>query len=176
MLSYNTEEIAQNKLLILYIIKNIPLPLTNAQLTELILEKGFMNFFALQQYLIELNEGDLIKVDDLTMNYQLLQKGEDMLELFKGKIPERIIQELDIEFNHIEKAKVKETQVVGDYYQKENQQYTVNLKLVENHETLFSLYFDVATEDQSKKITNIWKENTQSIYENILQLFINHKD
>ncbi len=174
MLSYNTEEIAQNKLLILYIIKNIPQALNNTQLTELILDKGFMNYFLLQQYLVELTEGELIKLEDSTMKYQLLQKGENMLELFKGKIPERIIQELNHEFNNIEKVIVKQTEVIGDYYQKENKQYTVNLKLVENDETLFSLYFDVATEEQSKKITNIWKENTQSIYENILELFINH--
>lgn len=174
MLSYNTEEIAQNKLLILYIIKNIPQALNNTQLTELILDKGFMNYFLLQQYLVELTEGELIKLEDSTMKYQLLQKGENMLELFKGKIPERIIQELNHEFNNIEKVIVKQTEVIGDYYKKENKQYTVNLKLVENDETLFSLYFDVATEEQSKKITNIWKENTQSIYENILELFINH--
>lgn len=172
MLSYNTEEVAQSKLIILYIIKNIPEPLNNSQLSELILQKSYMNYFALQQYLIELNKGELIKSDNLSTKFQLLQKGEEMLELFKGKIPERIIQELDIDFNNIQKSKVKETQVIGDYYQKENNQYVVNLKLVENDETLFSLYIDVATEDQGEKITNIWKENTQSIYQNILELLI----
>lgn len=172
MLSYNTEEVAQSKLIILYIIKNIPDPLNNSQLSELILQKGYMNYFALQQYLIELNEGELIKSDDINMQFQLLQKGEEMLDLFKGKIPERIIQELDNEFNKIEKFMVKEAEVIGDYYQKENNQYVVNLKLVENNETLFSLYIDVATEDQGKKITSIWKENTQSIYQNILELLI----
>lgn len=172
MLSYNTEEVAQNKLLILYIIRNLPDELDNSQLSELILKKGYMNYFALQQYLIDLLEGELIKSHEKTTNYQLLEKGQEMLELFKSKIPERIIQELDFEFDQIEKVNLRERQVIGDYYQKENNQYVVNLKLVEKDETLFSLYIDVATEDQGKKITSYWKENTQAIYQNILEILI----
>lgn len=173
MLSNNTEEIAQNKLILLYILKNIPNSLTNNELTEFILNKGYMNYFALQQYLRELTEGVLILLKD--DNYVLLDKGEDMLELFKSKIPENIIQELFNEFKLQEQIIIKETQVIGDYYKKENDQYSVNLKLVENDETLFSLYFDVSTEEQGEKISKMWKEDTQTIYKNILDLFIKEK-
>ncbi len=46
----------------------------------------------------------------------------------------------------------------------------MNLKLVENEETLFSLYLNVTTEKTSKKICNTWKENTEFIFKNILNM------
>jgi len=174
MISSNTEEVAQNKLLLLYILKMSPNKLTNNELTEFILDRGYMNYFALQQYLGEMVEGELIEfineADD--KNYLILEKGEMSLDLFKNKIPEKIIQELTNEFKLQVLTNVKETQVIGEYYPKENDQYSVNLKLVENDETLFSLYFDVASEAQGEKFCKLWKDNTESIYQNILNLFI----
>lgn len=176
MLSFNTEEIAQNKLLILYILKNTPVSITNNELTEFILDKGFMNYFALQQYLGELSEGELIRLNEDTLEYVLLEKGYEVLELFNTKIPEKVIEQLDKDFKLKENLKTIETQVIGDYFQKENKQYSVSLKLVENEETLFSLYFDVATEEMAQKYSKLWKENTQFFYQNILELFINKKN
>ena len=176
MLSFNTEEIAQNKLLILYILKNTPVSITNNELTEFILDKGFMNYFALQQYLGELSEGELIRLNEDTLEYVLLEKGYEVLELFNTKIPEKIIEQLDKDFKLKENLKTIETQVIGDYFQKENKQYSVSLKLVENEETLFSLYFDVSTEEMAQKYSKLWKENTQFFYQNILELFINKKN
>ena len=176
MLSFNTEEIAQNKLLILYILKNIPEAISNNELTEFILDKGFMNYFALQQYLGELSEGELIKLNEDTMEYVLLEKGYEVLGLFDAKIPEKIIEQLDKEFQLKKTLKTIETQVIGDYFQKENKQYTVSLKLVENEETLFSLYFDIANEEMAQKYAKLWKDDTQFFYQNILELFIKHKD
>lgn len=178
MISNNTEEVAQNKLLILYILKTSPNNLTNNQLTEFILDRGYMNYFALQQYLGEMVEGELIEFIDEAddKSYLILEKGEMSLDLFKNKIPEKIIQELTNEFKLQVITNVKETQVIGEYYPKENNQYSVNLKLVENDETLFSLYFDVASESQGEKFCKLWKEDTESIYKNILNLFISSEN
>lgn len=177
MLSFNkdnTEEVAQNKLLILYIIKMSPKKFNNNNLTEFILEKNYMNYFTLQQYISELISSELIvlnKEHDV-QEYAILQKGELTLDLLQSKIPDKIIQELSSEFKLQELIKVRETQVIGDCFKKENEQYSVSLKLVENDETLFSLYFDVATEAQGEKFCNLWKKDTETIYQNILNIFI----
>ena len=44
MFTENTEELAQNKLLLLFII-NKSKPLTNEEITEFILENNYMNYF-----------------------------------------------------------------------------------------------------------------------------------
>lgn len=174
MLSNNSEENAQNKLLLMYILKMSPNPLTNDKLTEFILDKNYMNYFSLQQYISELIDNEFIEEtkENNSLKYKLLNPGEVSLELFQSKISEEIINELSNEFKLQQIVKIRETQVLGEYYPKENNQFAVNLKLVENEEPLFSLYLDVASEEQGEKFCNIWKENTEIIYQSIINLFI----
>lgn len=171
MISNSSEEIAKNKLVLLYIIKNSPDEYTNSSLTEFLLEKTYMNYFLIQQYLSELIEKKLLEIKD--DYYTILPKGEETLEYFHNKIPESIKAELSDDFNLQESANIIDTQIVAEYYPKEDDnQYTVNLKLVENEDILFSLYLDVGSEKQAKFISDKWKENPQSIYQNIINLFL----
>lgn len=174
MISNNSEEIARDKLVLLYIIKNSPEEYTNATLTEFLLEKTYMNYFLIQQYLSELVEKDLLALTGVDNNYySILEKGEETLTYFHNKIPESIKAELSDDFNLQIDSNIIDTQIVAEYYPKErDEQYTVNLKLVENDDILFSLYLDVGSKDQAEFISDKWKENPQSIYQNIINLFL----
>lgn len=66
----------------------------------------------------------------------------------------------------------KETQIVADYFLKENEEYMVNLKLVENEETLFSIYISAPSSKEAEKICKKWKEDTEKIYKDIIDMFI----
>ena len=126
----NTEELAQNKLLLLYIIKRSSKSLTNSQITEFVLEKNYMNYFLIQQYLSELIESnfvELIKEDEVEI-YHILNKGQITLNYFEERIPVKIKEELDKEFFKKEEEQKKETQVVAEYFQKGESHYVVNLK------------------------------------------------
>ncbi|MBU5313464.1 DUF4364 family protein [Tissierella carlieri] len=173
----NTEELAQNKLLLLYLIKSAATVFTNTEITEFVLEKNYMNFFLVQQYLSELVESNFIEIINKNSKevYSILEKGEIALSYFEDRIPNKIKEELNKEFNRIEKKNKIETQVVADYFEKENNQYVVNLKLMENEDTLFSLYLDVATKKQVDLICNRWKENPEFIYQNIINILTNEK-
>lgn len=173
----NTEELAQSKLLLLYLIKFSASAFTNSEITEFVLEKNYMNYFLVQQYLSELVESKFIEMikEDSKEVYFILEKGQIALSYFEERIPNKIKQELNDEFNEVKKKTIVETQVVSEFFEKENNQFVVNLKLVENDETLFSLYVDVATKKQVDLICNRWKENTESIYQNIINLLTDEK-
>ena len=172
--SNNTEELAQNKLILLYIIENSPHFFDKNELSEYILEKNYLNFFLIKQYLSELLEGKLIELtaEDEKEKYSILEKGTLALECFDSKIPQKIKDELKedfVEFSYIQK---KETQVLCDFFLKENKEYMVNLKLVENEESLFSMYISVPSSKEAEKICEKWKQDTQEIYKNIIDMFI----
>ena len=57
----NSAELAENKLLVLYVIKSLKQPISNTQLTEIILENNFINYFTLQQYISELEYSNFVK-------------------------------------------------------------------------------------------------------------------
>ena len=50
----DTLDLAENKLLLLYIFRELDVPVTRNLITEIILENNFLNYFILQPYLSEL--------------------------------------------------------------------------------------------------------------------------
>ena len=174
MLMENTGELAQNKLVLLYIINLSSKEFTNNEITEFVLEQNFMNFFLIQQYLLELIESNFIELisKDNEQVYRILEKGTVALSYFADRIPSIIKEDLHRVFNKINQDIKTNSQIIADYFQKENGQFVVNLKLIENEDTLFSLYLDVATKKQTEILCNKWKENPDYIYQNIINLLI----
>ncbi len=84
----SSSELAENKLLMLYVLKAIKEPISNTQLTEIILENNFINYFTFQQYLSELEEAKFVeyhKAND--KNLLILTKhGDTVLSLFKSRL------------------------------------------------------------------------------------------
>lgn len=173
----NTEELAQNKLLLLYIIDKSEKPLTNEQITQFVLENNYMNYFLIQQYLSELINSNFIEYlskEDKDI-YQILDKGRSTLSYFEDRIPKNVKDEVANKFIQIKEIEKKATQVLSEFFQKDDNQFMVNLKLVENEETLFSLYVDVASAKQAEKICSIWENNTEYIYKNVLNMLVGEK-
>lgn len=174
MFPNNTEELAQNKLILLYIIKHSLHFFDKNELSEYVLEKDYLNFFLIKQYLSELVNSELIQLieEDGKEKYTILNKGTLALEYFDSKIPKDIKRELEEDFKAFSYMEKKATQVIGEYFLKENEEYMVNLKLVENEDTLFSIYINAPSEQQAEKICEKWKTNTEKIYKDILNMFI----
>ncbi len=165
----NTEELAQNKLLLLYIIDKSKKPFTNEGLTEFILEKNYMNYFLVQQYLSELLNSGFIQFVDFKGDkvYKLLEKGKITLSYFEERIDQDIKNEILKEFG-IDLEYQPKKEVIGEYFKRKEHEYVVNLKLKENDINLISLYINLPNENQAKTICEKWHNNTEEIYKNIL--------
>ena len=64
----NSAELAENKLLVLYVIKSLRQPISKTQLTEIILENNFINYFTLQQYISELETAEFVEYIHIETN------------------------------------------------------------------------------------------------------------
>lgn len=56
------------KLMILYMLNKVDFPLTNSQISEFILDKGYTNYFTLQQALHDLSDTELIRTEHIHNN------------------------------------------------------------------------------------------------------------
>lgn len=168
----NTEELAQNKLILLYIIDQSNVPLTNEEITEFIMENNYMNYFLIQQYLTELIESEFIKYIDKedSKKYTLSNKGKVTLSYFKDRISDKIKKEISNKFLKVEEEIKRAAQVVGEYFKKSDREYVTNLKLIEGNETLLSLSLKVTTIEQAERICNTWKNNTEYIYKTLFNI------
>ena len=57
-----TDALTTYKLIILYMLEKVDFPLTNSQVSEFILDKGYTTYFTLQRAINELTEAEFIKV------------------------------------------------------------------------------------------------------------------
>ena len=55
------ESLTLYKLIVLYMLEQVDFPLTNAQISGFILDKGYTNYFHLQQAISELTDSGLIR-------------------------------------------------------------------------------------------------------------------
>lgn len=168
----NTTELAENKLLLLYVLEVLNRPISNTQLTELVLENNLINYFTLQQYISELDSSEFISYKDMNEKKLLMitKKGENVLSFFKDRIsPSKIAivnSYLDDKLDLIK----KELTVQSDYTLEKNDSFLVDLKALEDNSTLMELKISVPTKKQATSLCSRWQSNPSDIYTNIINL------
>lgn len=166
----NSAELAENKLLVLYVMDSLKHPITNTQLTEIILENNFINYFTLQQYISELISSDFLKyekVNDKNLVH-ITEKGANTLSLFSDRIStikKKIID--DYLLSMVESIK-KELTIHSDYTIGKDNSFIVDLQALENDNLLISLKVSVPTKKQATSLSNRWRDNPSDIYNKIM--------
>ena len=154
------------KLIVLYMLSKVDFPLTNAQISEFILDKGYTTFFKLQQALSELKDAELIReetVHNRTL-YHLTDDGEESIFYFKNKISKPIQDDID-QFLKEKKYDLKnETAVKADYYKNTAGEFSVRCQVTEQQEPLIDLTLSVPTEAEAEKIAANWQKKSQNVY------------
>lgn len=169
----NTSELAEDKLLLLYILEKIKLPISNNKVTQIVLENNFINYFTLQQYLSELIDANFINnvMQENKHRIVISKSGLNVLSLFKNRISESKIKIIDSYLkNKMENIK-KEIAISADYTIEGNN-YIVNLKAIENDSILIDLKLNVASNDQAKELCSKWKNDSSELYKKLFKVLI----
>ena len=166
----DSETLAENKALILYILAKISEPITNIALFELVLSIENMNYFYFQQFLLDLIEnGYIINYDKSGKSfYELTPLGKDTLELVKDLIPGILKFKVDNNLKSNLKDISNSSSITADFMPNDDNGYTVNFKIVENNNIIFNLQVFAGSRDQAQKLISNWKKNAETIYPEIL--------
>jgi len=164
---YNdVHNLALNKLIILFFLNKISIPISSQQLDEFILSTQYMNFFEYQQYLKELSNQELIhKYDDEVRTYiEISQNGKEVLNVLLGIIPELTISEIE-EYIKKNYKKIKlNAEVFSDYKVMSPNEYIVICSLREGNSILFEVKVNVPHAEIAKRICNNWNKNAETVY------------
>ena len=174
----NSAELAENKLLVLYVIKSLKQPISNTQLTEIILENNFINYFTLQQYISELESSNFVKYIEKNEKklISITDKGESVLSFFNDRIApiKRDIIDNNISAT-IENIK-KELTIYSDYTIDNDDSCIVNLRAFEDESLLIDLKVSVPSKKQANDLCSRWKDDPSTIYTKIIQSLFNDND
>jgi predicted transcriptional regulator len=165
---------AVNKLIVLYILDKIEIPLTNTQITNIILENNIINYFSLQECIAELEESDLVRLEESQskVTYHISEIGQKTVQIFQSKIA-KSTKVLINEYITKNKDRIKkESEVFADFQKNSEHEYVVNLKVIENDIVLIDLKLNVVSSKQAKLICEKWRSSSGRIYGQIMDALI----
>lgn len=147
----------------------VDFPLTESQISQFVLDKGYTNYFNLQIAIKELVEIDFIRPTPERNHslYEITEQGKEAIELFEFKISDPI--KLDI-LNYLKDQKIElrnESLISSDYYPSNNE-YIAQCSIKERNQTLLEIKIAVPTQEQAIHICDSWKEKNEEIYQYLI--------
>ena len=169
-LTQDGEILAENKVLILYILNKLTEPITNDNLLRLILSVMDMNYFYFQQFLLDLLEKKYIVCfeQEHKQVYQITDSGKNTLDLTNDILPGIIKLKVDTSFESELKESEEAESVTAEYTPRDENNYTVTCKINEKNNCIFEVSVFAGSREEAKKIVDNWKENAYRIYPEIL--------
>ncbi len=169
----NHDDFTVNKLIVLYLLSKVKMPLSLSQMTQVILEKGYTDYFSFQQYLTELDNSKFITISRQSNSsyYEISEKGEETLEFFESRIPEFIVNELNQFIDNNWRKFKSELDIHAEYTPNKTNEYIVTCKVTENDSTLIDLNLTVGSKKQAVEMCNKWRSEATELYGEILHLF-----
>jgi len=165
-----SESFTLYKLIVLYMLRKVDFPLTNGQISEFVLEKGYTNYFTLQQAISEMVEAGFLREEN-THNrtfYHLTEEGAETIQFFKNNISQAIQNDIDTFLVEKRYELRNEVSVKADFYPNKNQEYSVRCQILENGSPMIELTVTVPTEEEASTVANNWNQRNQEIYAQIM--------
>ena len=163
------------KLIVLYMLDRVNFPLTNAQVSDFILEREYTNYLTLQQVINELLDARMITSRTILnrTHLSITPEGRETLLFFQNRINHGIKKDIDGYFRENEYVLRNEVSVLGDYYYSAKAGgYEAHLVAKDRDISLVDLRISVPTEEIAAAICDNWQKKNQEIYQYLVgQLF-----
>lgn len=168
----DSETLAENKVLILYILDKTHKPITNDNLYKLVLTAVEMNYFYFQQFLLDMiNTNFIVSYTKETQEvYELTELGKSTLDLTLDILPGIVKLKVDTNLKSTLETVEEEHSIIAEYTPKNENNYIINCRIIENNETVFEIKSFAYSREQAKDVVDNWKNNAEKIYPKVLDL------
>ena len=178
--SDNTTALAENKVLILYILNQITDGIIQDGLFKIISSINDVNYFYFKQVLTDLIETKLVGIftkdeEDDDDVIKITTEGKNALTLTQDVLPGILKLKADNVFKKELSSITDETSVIAEFIPKNEHDYTIKCKIVENNETIFEVKTFAGSRERAQKIVDNWNSNASTIYPKILDILLNNK-
>jgi len=171
------QQVAENKLLVLYLVEKVNFELTNSQIAKLLIKIMEINYFLLQEYISQLVNDKYLecRIESNQRLYKITESGRQALSYFKTMIRASIRKQVDNAIQDNITTLRTEIQVSADYIPINEYEYTVFCRITEGSTCLIELSLYAGAKEQAKSICRNWEKNSQEIYSQIITLLNKEK-
>lgn len=169
----STTELAENKLLLLYMLDKLNMPVSNLKLTEIVLENNLMNYFTLQQYVLELVSSNFLNYmenEEKQMIY-ITEDGKKVLSMFITRIDDKKKKSVD-DFLKDKLESIKKEISISSDYTIQNNIFLVSLKAFSGTKTILEIKLSVDSNEKAKALCAKWKNSSSELCQKINDLLL----
>lgn len=172
--SDNTTTLAENKVLILYILVRINDDIKQDDLFKILTNINDMNYFYFKQILIDLIDSKLVgsHTKEKEQFIRITTQGRNAYDLTKDVLPGLLKLKADNTFEKEFSSIEEEASIIAEFIPINESNYTIKCKIVENNETIFEVKTFAGSRDRAKRIVDNWNKNAKEIYPEILNLLL----
>lgn len=171
-LGADNETLAENKVLILYLLAIVDRPINNDELYRLVLSIQDMNYFYFQQFLLDLEENKYVinyqKENDIV--YEITDNGKSTLDLTLDMLPGIIKVKVDETVKGELREIKNESAVRAEFIPLSERKFIVKCKIIENNVMIFEVQTFATSREQAVNIVKNWEQNATTIYPSVLQM------
>ena len=174
----NTTALAENKVLILYLLNQIEEGIIEDGLYKIISSINNVNYFYFKEVLTDLIDSKLVglytKDDEDESVLKITSEGKNALSLTIDVLPGLLKLKADNIFQKEFSSITEKISVISEFTPKSENDYTVRCKIVETNETMFEVRTYAGSRDRAKKIVDNWNKNASKIYPRILEILLDN--
>lgn len=174
-----TYDAITNKLIILFCLDKMEMPLTENSIIEICAVKNdWINYMDCIDLLFQLSESKLIyktECKEGELRYSLTFEGRDCLSYFYKRIPNTLRDEIT-QYCKINRLNIKQSQeYYANYTDADDGSYLVTLRIYENLITtpLFEIQIKAPTRQSAEEACKKWRQSAPAMYEYFFEKLIN---
>ena len=165
----------EHKMIILYLIDKMDIPMSNSQICQFALDGQYMHYYNAQQYLEEMVETEYLdsSEDNNTTRYSITDEGQRVLELFSMYITNNVRNKI-AKYVSENRNKVKSDYEItaNHFYDHETKEYFVKLSVYDDEIRLMDISLSVVSREQALFICNHWKSDAGELYAQMINMLL----
>ncbi len=176
--SDNNTTLAENKVLILYLLNLIDNDFREDDLFKIISSINNINYFYFKQILTDLIDSKLVGTytKEKEPVIRITSEGKNAYILTKDVLPGIMKLKADSIFKKELSTIEEESSIIAEFIPQSENNYTIKCKIIENNETIFEVKTFVGSRERAKKIVDNWNQNATTIYPEILNLLLDSSE
>lgn len=170
-MQYSTKKLAEHKLIILHLLQKMGISLSNSEICQFLLEKNYMDYFSIQQYLSELETAGWLEKtrEQNNTRYTVTDDGEEVVNCFMNRISDEVKDEINTYVRENSKRIRAEYAVTAHYFPELNGDFLVKCGLCDdNGATLMEVSVAVVSKNQAQNVCRNWKKHVNQYYRDFL--------
>lgn len=176
-MSFFSEGFTKNKLIILYVLRELGHELTREQLTTLSGERELMPYFELQSAVSELEEESLIAAVPRAFGqaYSLTATGRDTIDMFADRLPLSLREELDEYMEQNGGRVLRSAQYASGMEKLPSGAYQASLRAIEGDNEIISLGLLLPDAQSARLVCKQWESRAGDIYRFVFERLLSEK-